>query len=57
MTRPIRPALLLLTALAVLGALAGPAHADSRAATHIVQLRDGVGLAEGERSFVRRTAG
>jgi len=56
MTRPIRPALLLLTALAVLGALAGPAHADSRAATHIVQLRDGVGLAEG-RAIVRAAHG
>jgi serine protease AprX len=46
MTRRIRPLCLLLIA-GVFAAIAAPAQAGSRTATHIVQLGDGVSLAEG----------
>jgi serine protease AprX len=42
-----RSRLVTLFALTVLGLVAGPAQAASRDATHIIQLRDGVSLAEG----------
>src|SRR5215213_1394908 len=60
MSRPLsamlRRALMLPALAGVVLAMAAPAHAASRPATHIVQLRDGVSLAEG-RAIVRAAHG